>query len=198
MKTLPLLIAFCCIIRVYGQETILYPALKKQVDSLALLDKIAGHNNMTGFGGNRDSLNKVFRQVTVSNTRIIKGIFEKYGFLSYKMVGKEASNSFWLMVQHADNDLPFQEAVLKKMKLQVDQKNADGANFAYLADRVNINSGRPQIYGTQLSRAKDANGRPIPKDIIDPENVNKRRQEVGLEPLEKYLDFVKEATTKHN
>ncbi len=114
------------------------------------------------------------------------------------MVGKQASNNFWLMVQHADNDLLFQEAVLKKMKLQVDQKKADGANFAYLTDRVNINSGKPQIYGTQLSRTRDANGRTIPKDMIDPQNVNKRRKEVGMESLEEYLDMVKEATTQHN
>jgi hypothetical protein len=188
IKILTLLLTFCVGISAYGQEIILYPALKKQVDSLALLDKIAGHNNMTNKERNRDSLNKVFRQITVSNTGIIKRIFEKYGFLDYDMLGKDGSNNFWLMVQHADNDLPFQKAVLTKMKIAVANKKANGQNFAYLTDRVNINSGNPQVYGTQMAYKPD--GTPVPKNLADPDNVDKRRKEVGLQPLADYIKFI--------
>lgn len=190
IKISTILIAFCFSIKAHGQETILYPALKKQIDSLALLDKIAGHNNMTDKTGKRDSLNKVFRQITVSNSGIIKNIFEKYGYLNYDMVGKDASNNFWLIVQHADNDVAFQRAVLAKMKIEVDRKNANGRNYAYLIDRVNINTGNAQIYGTQMAYKPD--GTPVPKNLADPDNVDKRRKEVGLEPLADYIKFIRQ------
>jgi len=54
----------------YGQQTILYPTLKKQIDSLALLDIKAGHDQMHPKPGTLDSLRAVFRKITVSNTAI--------------------------------------------------------------------------------------------------------------------------------
>jgi hypothetical protein len=73
----------------------------------------------------------------------------------YSLVGESGSSRFWAIVQHCDDDVPFQQKVLLLMKKEVDRKNASGRNYAYLKDRVLINLKQKQLYGTQ--------GIPIPK-----------------------------------
>ncbi len=70
------------------------------------------------------------------------------------------------------------------MEKEVNKGNASAHNYAYLLDRVNINSGLAQVYGTQLEY-KD--GKAVAKKLANPKEVNKRRTAVGLEPLEEYL-----------
>ena len=52
--------------------------------------------------------------------------------------------------------------------------------YALMKDRILMDDGKPQIYGTQWHNGK------LYK-LESPENVNKRRKEMGLEPLEQYL-----------
>lgn len=54
---------------------------------------------------------------------------------------------------------------------------------AFLLDRTLVFKGEPQIYGTQF-REGEKGAEPFP--IKDPESLNQRRQEVGLEPFEIY------------
>jgi hypothetical protein len=118
----------------------------------------------------------------------LEEIFDEFGYPGYDLIGEEGSNNFWLMVQHSDKDLQFQSRVLEKLKIEVENKNADGRNFGLLTDRVNINTGEKQIYGTQVRY--NSLGQAYPKPLYDSINVNKRREEVGLEPLEQYLDMM--------
>jgi len=60
--------------------------------------------------------------------------------------------------------------------------------FGLLTDRVEINSGEKQIYGTLVRY--NSLGQAYPKPLFDSVNVNKRRGEIGLEPLEQYLDMM--------
>ena len=119
----------------------------------------------------------------------LKSIFDKYGFPGYDLVGEKGSNNFWLMVQHCDKDVGFQQEVLKAMKAKLAKHNADPKNFAYLADRVAINTGRKQIYGTQLTYNTDS-CQAIPRPLEDSLNVDKRRAAIGLEPIESYLNWM--------
>ncbi|MEO1512186.1 MAG: DUF6624 domain-containing protein, partial [Planctomycetota bacterium] len=65
--------------------------------------------------------------------------------------------------------------------------NASGRNLAYLTDRVLINTGRPQRYGTQV-QYEHAIGRAYPKELEDAAAVDHRRAAVGLEPLWEYMN----------
>jgi hypothetical protein len=91
--------------------------------------------------------------------------------------------------------LKFQKDVLKLMKKELKNKKADSKNYAYLTDRVNINSGKAQIYGTQVEYK---NRTAIPKKLKDPTTVNERRKEVGLDPLENYLDIMTQMHSQMN
>jgi hypothetical protein len=50
---------------------------------------------------------------------------------------------------------------------------------------VLLAEGRPQVYGTQVTRR---DGAWVPRDLRDPELVDERRDSAGLEPLAEYLE----------
>ncbi|HEY6696934.1 MAG TPA: DUF6624 domain-containing protein, partial [Acidimicrobiales bacterium] len=68
---------------------------------------------------------------------------------------------------------------------------ADATEVAYLEDRVAVNRGEPQRYGTQV---RCRGGRPEPATpLADPATVDADRVEVGLEPLADYYEDLAEA-----
>lgn len=77
----------------------------------------------------------------------VKEIFAKYGFPNYDLVGEKCSSDFWLLVQHQDRHPSFQDSVLAKMKTELDSNKASSSNYAYLVNRVKVNTGQPQVYG---------------------------------------------------
>lgn len=120
-------------------------------------------------------------------------IFKKYGFPGISMVGKDGSFNFWLMVQHCDKFPAFQRKVLKAMKKEVKKQNANPNNYAYLFDRVQVNAGKKQLFGTQLSYQVATTGRAFPRNgLLDSVNVDKIRKEYDLPPLKDYLNQVTE------
>jgi hypothetical protein len=119
-------------------------------------------------------------------------IFNEFGFLGYDLVGKEGSDNFWVIIQHSDHDPEFQEKVLEKMKVQVDRGNTTAEYYGYLVDRVNINTGKEQVYGTQFDYNEF--GQAFPKNISDTTGINARRISLGLTPM---IDRMNEMTLFH-
>jgi hypothetical protein len=119
------------------------------------------------------------------NYPVLQQIFNRYGFLNYDIVGINGSRKFWLLVQHQDKHPEFQEAVLDKMKIQTDLGKASKMDYAYLLDRVKVNTSQLQVYGTQM-RLNDAKTSYEPQPVIDPANLDTRRTSVGLEPIQSY------------
>ncbi len=70
------------------------------------------------------------------------------------------------------------------MRQAVKAKNAEPSALALLEDRVALGEGKKQIYGSQLTG--NQSGMSL-RPMIDPDNVDKRRADVGLEPLADYL-----------
>jgi hypothetical protein len=64
-----------------------------------------------------------------------------------------------------------------------------GRDVAYLTDRVLLAEGKKQLYGTQ---AKIEEGHVGFLPIKDEANVEKRRKEVGLQPLSEYREQLAE------
>ena len=177
------------------------PELATEINRLYELDQSVQTDMISAYqnGATKekfDELDKIKNETFKKHIPLLKEIIRKYGFPTFNLVGKESSNNFFAMVQHSDFDLKFQKACLKKIKKFVKTKQVNTANFAYLTDRVSINSGKPQIYGTQLDYDKDGNA--LPKNLKDAENVNKRRSSVGLESIEEYLKKMTELHKQMN
>ena len=120
----------------------------------------------------------------IKNTNEMKKIVKKYGWLTYDLVGFTAAKGAWLLVQHADHDVEFQKKCLELMKEAVRKNQASKEDLAYLTDRVFVNTGKPQLYGTQFGKKN-----PIP--IKDKKNLDKRRVEMGLGKFKEYKNFMK-------
>lgn len=133
-----------------------------------------------------DTLEENMGRADSQNLARVSAILDKYGWLGPDVVGTRGSITLWGVVQHADQQPKLQEKYLALMRKAVDAGAADKDLLAYLEDRVLVNEGKPQLYGTQLTR----NGRGIyePKPIVDPGQVDVRRAAMGLEPLKYYLE----------
>lgn len=124
-----------------------------------------------------------------ANQSKLKVYYKKYGFLGIDKVGKEGATHFWLLVQHCDKFPDFQKQVLRDMEKEVKKGNANGNNFAYLFDRVQVNDNKKQRFGTQVTYEVKTTGRAYPKiGLLDSANVDLLRKNFGLEPLKKYLN----------
>ncbi len=107
----------------------------------------------------------------------LRRIIDVHGYPTEAVVGADALHALWLVVQHQDFDVSLQEECLKNC-------NFDLADEAHLTDRVLVNRGRPQRFGTQWYR-KD--GKLMLRPIEDKKNIDKLRESHGLPKLKETL-----------
>ncbi|MCG2431865.1 DUF6624 domain-containing protein [Aequorivita xiaoshiensis] len=114
----------------------------------------------------------------------IKKILDERGWLGPDVIGNQGNITLFLVIQHSDQAV--QEKYLPMMREAVTKGNARPSNLALLEDRVALGQGKRQIYGSQIGRNPET-GEYFVSPLIDPENVDKRRAEVGLGPIEGYI-----------
>lgn len=129
---------------------------------------------------------------------LLERIVRQVGYPGVAQVGEKSANNFWLLVQHADAYPDFQRQVLQKMLAEVERHNASPVDCAYLTDRVAVNAGRPEEYGTQVVYRGPGLGKAVPTSLRDPKHVDKRRAAIGMEPLQQYLDRMSTMHTEMN
>ncbi len=114
----------------------------------------------------------------------MKEIIAKYGWPGRSLVGTEAATAAYLIVSHAVRDVAFQRSALEAMK-QLPPCEVENTQLASLTDRVLLAEGKKQLYGTMIFVKPDGTFAPNP--IEDEANVDKRRAELGLQPLAEYI-----------
>lgn len=127
------------------------------------------------------------QEVDRRNTERMKKIVEQYGWPTAPMVGSDGARSAWLLVQHADHDVEWQQRCLGLMEANRITGRVHLADIAYLTDRVLVNTGKPQVYGTQFH---SEGGTRTPRPIRDVETVNERRGAMGMGTIEEYAAFL--------
>jgi len=131
-----------------------------------------------------DSILKIVRyQDSIHLIRIAKILDEK-GWVGKDKIGKLANNTFFVVIQHSD--LKTQQKYLPMMRIVVKEGKTEAVWLALLEDRVAIGEGRKQTYGSQTNWDKKTKKHYV-LPIEDPDNVDKRRAAVGLDPLAHYL-----------
>ena len=166
--------------------------LANELKRMAEIDQIAAYIPQGEYKKMTDEQWNSFKDsVFTTHEKRLKQILDQYGFVGFDLAGKEGSQNFWLMVQHSDHNPDFQKEVLEKMKSEVDKGNAKPSNYGLLVDRVMLNIGKQQVYGTQVDYNMET-GQAFPRDLKDRAEVNKRRKSIGLEPIEEYLNGMSE------
>lgn len=121
-----------------------------------------------------------------ARTARLKEIVAEHGWPTYDLVGEDGASAAWLVAQHADFDVAFQQEARDLLAAAVADGQGDPTELAYLEDRVAVNLDEPQRYGTQV-RCRE--GAPAPASpLVDEARVDALREEVGLGALEEYYD----------
>lgn len=124
------------------------------------------------------------------NRNRLKEIFKEYGFPTRKLVGKDAMQGIFLMIQHSNGDTEWQKSQLVNIENAVKKGDMNGQSYAYLYDRIKINSGEKQLYGTQFANVDSINKTVELAETEDLENLDKRRMEIGMMPIQMYKEFM--------
>jgi len=112
-----------------------------------------------------------------ANTARLKDLVKQHGWPTLGMVGNDAAQGAWLIVQHADEDRAWQRQALGLMEALVSVGEVCKSDVAYLRDRRDMETGR-QRYGTQ--------GRCVAKDewapfqTVEPEHLDERRKSMDM------------------
>jgi len=118
------------------------------------------------------------------NSDWLKSVLARIGWFDISHYGAVASQAAWLIVQHSDHDPAWQAAVLADLAPRVARGDMQRSYYAYLVDRVAVNAGRPQTYGTQ-GRCQ-GRGNLVLLPVVDRPNLDPRRAEMGLETIADY------------
>jgi hypothetical protein len=181
----------------HGQSR-LNTTLKKELDSLQMLDqkyRAALIANMRGkgdslanvYGAKKEDLNdylwKLQGQLDSLNTLRIAKIIEQYGYPGISLVGKPTNEVAFYVIQHSkviDKYLPVIKKAAEKNELRF-------VLYAMMLDRSLMFRDKEQIYGTQgsgMSIKNPATGKYKNLSFIwpikDPSAVNKRRKAAGF------------------
>lgn len=118
------------------------------------------------------------------NLKEVSAILNKYGWLGPDAIGNKGSSALFLVVQHSN--LNTQVKYLPLMREAVKNKKAQPYDLALLEDRVALQQGKRQIYGSQIGYDPKT-GKNYVLPLEDPESVDKRRANMGLGSMADYL-----------
>jgi len=168
-----------------------YTILKNKLESIRVKDqalRLILPEIEKKFGKESEELKYIWilihHQDSINEIEVGK-IIDRYGWLGANKVGDLANQSLWLVIQHAPIEI--QEKYLPYLRKSVEKGESEGWYLAFLEDRILMRNGEKQIYGSQSTFNKET-GKFHIYPIRDPENVNEKRNEIGLEPIEEYAE----------
>jgi len=123
------------------------------------------------------------RWVDLKNTEYVVNLLEQCGMPTKSELPMEQISTIWLVIQHSL--LKYQKKYIPIFKEAAQNGDLSHGKVAMMEDRILLREEKPQIYGTQI-RGNKKDG-PSLYDVINPEYLNQRRKQVGLNPIEDYL-----------
>lgn len=120
-----------------------------------------------------------------ANTELVRGTVEDASWLDQRRYDSQFRADVWLIVQHS-SDAALMELLLAQIEPLVLAGEFDGQEYGMMYDRVAINQGRHQRYGSQV---ECSNGQYVPLPMEDPAHVDQRREEIGF-PVVRLRDYL--------
>jgi hypothetical protein len=118
-------------------------------------------------------------QIDRQNAADLKKLLELYAWFPISKFGVGADGDAWMLVQHAD--APFQRQVLTIAGPLAIKRETNSYLFAWLFDHL---AWSQQRYGTHGQCSAFGEWEPLP--VEDPDNLDARRAQIGLEPMAEY------------
>ena len=132
-----------------------------------------------------DSATRAMERADAPLLARLQAIIAARGWPGRSLVGDDGAHAAWLVLQHAPADV--QRALLPTVRAAIRKGEGRLGDLALLEDRVMVNEGGAQRYGSSLRYASQGGGSQTLDPIADEECVDQRRAAMGLEPLADYL-----------
>jgi uncharacterized protein DUF6624 len=123
-----------------------------------------------------------------ARTKRLREIVAAHGWPTPQLVGKDGVNAAWLILQHTP-DTAFRRRLLPQLDSAAARGDLPARDMATMMDRILIESGKPQRYGTQFLIVA---GRFVAPPLEDTLHVDERRAAVGLPPMAEYVFLLKD------
>lgn len=117
-------------------------------------------------------------QVDHENLELIISFLKKCGIPTLKEVDEEQMAGIWAVLQHAPPK--YQSKYIPLLEESAKKGDIKWSTIALMKDRALMYEGKPQIYGSQIQGDKLYN-------LFEPEYVDQRRAEIGMSPINEYL-----------
>jgi hypothetical protein len=172
----------------YVDNTKFDSALARQLVAARVLDQRYRSRRAEDAQAPADSLWKIQVELDKDNRALLKKVIARHGWPGQSIVGFDGANAAFLIAQHSDLDTVFQRQCLGYLHAAYYKQDLNIADYGYLIDRVRVNTGRPQLFGTQFYMSDVGGKRKLQlKPVERPEALNLRRKVFGLPPVEEYL-----------
>jgi hypothetical protein len=124
----------------------------------------------------------------IENQKALLAMVPPEGWFLKSRYGDKAANAAFHIVQHSEAEL--WKRFVPVLEPLVVTGEVEGQSFGLMYDRLAINEGRPQRYGSQMT-CKD--GKWIPDTLEDPARVNEWRTAMNFpQTFEEYLELWKQ------
>lgn len=168
------------------ERTISLPKIRKAANEMALNDQQLRYEKIQAkTKEERKAIDERISEADAENLTRFKIIIRNYGFPGTDQIGKDGQNNLWLIIQHADHDILYQQEVLNEIEKKMPTGKIQPDCYAFLYDRVQCNLNYKQVYGTQVIWGMNGTASGF-RPIIREDSVNIRRKTIGLLPLNVY------------
>ncbi len=123
----------------------------------------------------------------------LKEIVDHIGWPTRDLVGLKATQAAYMVIQHAGHDIEFQNRCLALMVDLVKQGELPASYLALLTDRIRVFQNQPQVFGTQMTMARNDMGVMVPTPTVpieDPAHLNDRRALMGMAPHDQFVEAI--------
>ncbi|SFL35564.1 protein of unknown function [Streptomyces pini] len=129
------------------------------------------------------------RALTDAGIAWLSTVVAEHGWPGRGMVGAAAASAASRLVQHARDHLDFRRHCLELMRQAAAAGDLPWREVAYLTDELCLADKVPQVYGTKFEAVA---GELVPYPIEEPQDVDRRRAAMGMEPLADYTDQIRQ------
>jgi hypothetical protein len=173
----------------------IYAQDKKKLDSLEIILKGVLHSDQynrlvldsleSKFGFDSNEVKGqwfLIKKTDSLNCIIVSSFLDKYGWPNPNLFSNNTNEAIFYVIQHSE--LNIQKKYEKVLEKAFKEKQLSPQKYANFKDRLNIEQGDYQIYGTQLKSL--INDKLNFHPIYHEKSVNKRRKNVGLNTIQEY------------
>ena len=149
--------------------------LAMKAEDLRVRDALARDGSL--FEGYHPRMEEVHRR----NAARLREIIAERGWPGQLLVGQQAMEAAWMIVQHDIAEPQFLRDMLEIFRKEAARGELPAKWAALTEDRIRMYEGRPQLYATNMNW--NERGELVIGEVEDPERLDQRRAAVGLPPF---------------